>query len=86
MLKFYFALVFTVAIVIAGIVYWDYTESTMKGTSKNGIWTAMYKEQKIGGTPIGWLASIKQKNKEKVTVKNLEFLEEDKVLVETTEF
>ncbi|MFJ8261101.1 hypothetical protein ACIQ4I_03950 [Rummeliibacillus sp. NPDC094406] len=86
MMKFYSSLVFTVALVIAGIVYWDYTESTMMGNSENGMWKAMYKEQKIGGTPIGWLASIKQKNNEKVTVKKLKFLEEDKILVERTEF
>ncbi|WP_397538945.1 hypothetical protein [Rummeliibacillus pycnus] len=86
MMKFYSALVFMVAMVIGGIVYWDYTESTMKGSSENGMWKAMYKEQRIGGTPIGWLASIKQKNNETVTVKKLIFLEEDKVLVERTEF
>ncbi|MGG0655361.1 hypothetical protein [Rummeliibacillus pycnus] len=86
MMKFYSALVFTVTLVILAFVYWDYTESTMKGNSENGIWKAMYKEQKIGGSSIGWLASIKQKNKEKITVKKIKFLEEDKVLVERTEF
>lgn len=86
MMKFYSALVFTVTLVILAIVYWDYTESTMKGNSENGIWKAVYKKQRIGGTPIGWKASIEQKNKENITVKKLRFLEDGKVLVETTTF
>lgn len=86
MIKFYVVLVGVLILAIAGLVYWDYSNSTMKGSSGHGTWEAVFKEQGPGSLEGGWMLSVKQKSKEPLTVKELVFLENDNVVVTHTEF
>lgn len=86
MMKFYSVLLSVLVLAIAGLVYWDYSNSTMKGSSGGGTWEAIFKEQGPGSLEGGWMLSVKQKSKEELTVKELLFLEDDNVVVTHTEF
>lgn len=86
MMKFYAVLTGVLILAIAGLVYWDYSNNTMKGSSGDGTWEAVFKEQGPGSLEGGWMLSVKQKSKEELTVKELLFLEDDNVVVTQTEF
>ncbi|MGM9948715.1 MAG: hypothetical protein ACI33P_01250 [Lysinibacillus sp.] len=86
MMRFYYVLVAILVAAIIGYNYWNYTNNRIKGTSEDGMWEAVYKNQKQGGISFGWSASIEQTNEKEVTVKQLEFLEDGRVVVTRTEF
>ena len=86
MMKFYYVLVALLVAAIIGYNYWDYTNNRIEGTSEDGMWEAVYKNEKQGGVSFGWIASVEQTTKEAVVVKKLEFLEENRVVVTRTQF
>ncbi|MFL0507477.1 hypothetical protein ACH0B5_17180 [Ureibacillus sp. 179-F W5.1 NHS] len=86
MMKFYGVLVLTIIIAIGCFVFWTNSQNKLQGTSENEIWEAEYKNEKIGGSSIGWKVSVQQLNKEELTVKKLLFLEDDKKIFEQLKF
>ena len=86
MMRFYYALVAILVAAIIGYGYWDYQNNRIEGTSGDGMWEAVYKNHKQGGLSSGWIASVEQTNEKEVTVKQLEFLEEGRIVVTRTEF
>ncbi len=86
MMRFYYALVAILVAAIIGYGYWDYQNNRIEGTSEDGMWEAVYKNHKQGGLSSGWIASVEQTNEKEVTVKQLEFLEEGRIVVTRTEF
>lgn len=86
MMRFYYALVAILVAVIIGYNYWDYKNNRIEGTSGDGMWEAVYKNQKQSGLSWGWIASVEQTNEKEVTVKQLEFLEDGRIVVTRTEF
>ncbi len=85
-MKNYFTLAFIVALILGAITYWNFYENKIDGSSENSVWKAEYVEEKIGGSSIGWIANVDQKNDEKLTVKKLELIKNGKVMAEQTEF
>ncbi|MCK1992096.1 hypothetical protein GW626_17225 [Peribacillus muralis] len=68
-------------------LYWYSSSGKISGKSENGIWKVTYKEIRDVSEGYGWVASIKQSNKSKdAVVKKVIFQEDDKVLVEVTDF
>lgn len=73
-------------IVIFSAIYLYRSSGRITGTSNDDMWKAAYIENRDAIEPTGWVASLKQKNKEEVEVKKLRFLEDDKVLAEHSKF
>ncbi|MFJ7753652.1 hypothetical protein ACQKGI_09020 [Peribacillus muralis] len=68
-------------------LYWYSSSGKISGKSENGMWKATYKEIRDISEGYGWEASIKQSSKNKdAVVKKVIFKEDDKVLVEVTDF
>ena len=86
MMKFYYVLVALLVTAIIGYNYWDYTNNRIEGTTEDGMWEAVYKNKKQGGRSFGWIASIEQTTEKEITVKQLEFLEEGRIVVTRTQF
>ncbi|MGE6611910.1 DUF4944 domain-containing protein [Peribacillus sp. NPDC076916] len=68
-------------------LYWYSSSGKISGKSENNMWKATYKKNRDPSEVYGWVASIKQSNKNKdAVVKKIIFQEEDKVLAEVTDF
>lgn len=85
-MKFYGVFVLTIIIAVGCVVFWVNSSNKLQGTSENGIWEAEYKNEKVGGSSIGWKVSVQQQNKEELTVKTVEFLEDEITIYEKSEF
>ncbi len=79
-------IILIVLAVFAVFIYLSYSTPSLEGTSKNDIWRVTYKKYKESDGAMGWKVAVEQKNKKKVNVKKIVFLEDHKKLSEQTEF
>ncbi|MDV7765025.1 hypothetical protein [Peribacillus sp. CSMR9] len=85
MKKSYLVFFIPLLVILLGI-YWYNSTGSISGKSENDMWKVRYKENRDVSEPTGWEASIKQLNDEKVVVKEIALLENDKTLTTLKSF
>ncbi|MFB7640465.1 hypothetical protein [Peribacillus butanolivorans] len=85
MKKSYLVFFIPLLVILLGI-YWYNSTGSISGKSDNDMWKVSYKENRDPSEPTGWDASIKQLNDDKVVVKEIALLENDKTLITLTSF